>query len=156
MTSHSSAEAAALLDHYLTGLDSAKLDDDWARGLFTDDATVQFPNARHEGLDGLAEFHRTAMSAFARTQHLNSPAAVAVDGDTASLRANLISTHVHHPDPAHGGPAQGGPAQGGGERLFTAGTFLHGRARRTAGGWRLCALQFALVWSTGSPPRPAR
>jgi hypothetical protein len=147
MTSSSSAaEAAALLDHYLTGLDSAKLDDHWTRGLFTPDASVEFPNARHEGIEGLAEFHRKAMSAFARTQHLNSPAAVVVDDGQATLRANLISTHVHHGD---------GP-DGGGQRLFTAGTFLQGRARRTAEGWRLCALEFRLVWSTGHPPRPAR
>ena len=70
------AEIGGLLDRYLIGLDDEKLDDDWARALFTDDARVEFPMARHEGVGGLADWHRRALDAFARTQHLNSPAVV--------------------------------------------------------------------------------
>ena len=136
------AEISSLLDRYLIGLDEEKLDDAWARALFGDDARVEFPMARHEGIEGLADWHRQALEAFARTQHLNSPAVVDLTGeDSAVLRANLVSTHVHHPD------APGDP-------LFVAGTLVHGEARRTERGWRLTDLSFRLVWSTGSPPRP--
>ncbi|MFD7390480.1 nuclear transport factor 2 family protein [Streptomyces sp. NPDC059852] len=142
-SSTAKAEIGGLLDRYLIGLDDEKLDDDWARGLFTDDARVEFPMARHEGVDGLADWHRRALEAFARTQHLNSPAVVDLTGDErAVLRANLVSTHVHHPDTP-------------GDPLFVSGTLVRGAARRTGQGWRLTELSFQLVWSTGSPPRPA-
>ncbi|MEU8992732.1 nuclear transport factor 2 family protein [Streptomyces sp. NPDC048558] len=138
----SAAEISTLLDRYLLGLDEDKLDDAWARTLFSDDARVEFPMARHEGIEGLAAWHRQALEAFARTQHLNSPAVVDLTGEKrAVLRANLVSTHVHHPETP-------------GDPLFVSGTLVHGEARHTWQGWRLTELSFQLVWSTGSPPRP--
>lgn len=131
-----------LLDRYLIALDDEKLDDAWARSLFTEDARVEFPMSRHEGITGLADYHRDALAAFERTQHLNSPAVVdVVSDDRAVLRANLVSTHVHHPGAAM-------------EPLFVTGTLVTGEARRTPEGWRLAALSFRVVWMTGTPPGP--
>lgn len=132
-------EVGALLDRYLVGLDERRIDDGWAASLFTADARVEFPMARHEGIEGLAEFHRTAMAKFARTQHLNSGAVVDLGDGRATVRANLISTQVL-------------PS----EALFTTGTFAHGEARLDADGWRFSHLSFRLVWSTGQPPAPPR
>jgi hypothetical protein len=130
-----------LLDRYLLDLDEGRLDDEWARSLFTDDARVEFPMSSHAGITGLASYHRDALSAFAGTQHLNSPSVVTLTGpDTATLRANLMSTHVHHAGAAT-------------EPLFATGTMVTGEARRTADGWRLGALSFRVVWTAGSPPR---
>ncbi|MFF3326634.1 nuclear transport factor 2 family protein [Streptomyces sp. NPDC002889] len=135
------SEVASLLDRYLIDLDDTKLDDAWARSLFTEDARIVFPMSAHEGIDGLAAYHRDALAAFERTQHINSPAVVDLTGgDRARLRANLVSTHVHHPDAAQ-------------EQLFVAGTLTTGEARRTPGGWRLSELSFRVVWTTGVPPR---
>ncbi|MGV9941027.1 nuclear transport factor 2 family protein [Streptomyces sp. NPDC003401] len=128
-----------LLDRYLLALDSEKLDDAWAGTLFTADAVVAFPLSRHEGMEGLAEWHRNSLAHFARTQHLNSPAVVDCAGDEAVLRANLVSTHVHRPGGEEG-------------ELFTTGTSVSGAARRTPGGWRLTRLSFALIWVDGVPP----
>ncbi|MEU6406800.1 nuclear transport factor 2 family protein [Streptomyces sp. NPDC046985] len=141
----SRALVASLLDRYLLSLDEGGLDDAWAAELFVADAVVVFPPAsRHQGAAGMAEFHRAALSAFAATQHLGSPALVVLDGDRATLRANLLSTHVHHP--RHARPR--------GERapLFATGTFVDGEARRTPRGWRLARLSFRLLWAEGSPP----
>ncbi|HKS47197.1 MAG TPA: nuclear transport factor 2 family protein [Amycolatopsis sp.] len=77
-TSHFNAEVGSLLDRYLLSLDDDKLDDEWASGLFTTDARVEFPVGRHEGIGGLAEFHRNDLAKFERTQHLN-PAAVVTE-----------------------------------------------------------------------------
>lgn len=142
-----SAEAARLLDRYLVGLDDQKLDDEWAGGLFTADALVEFPMSRHEGLAGMADWHRAALSAFAATQHLSGPVVVDRPGEETGeperllLRSNLMSTHVHHPGSA-------------GEPLFTTGTFVNGEARRTPDGWRLAGLRFRVVWLSGTPPLP--
>jgi hypothetical protein len=131
----SEAAVGTLLDRYLAGLDEGRLDEPWAAALFTADAVVEFPVGRHEGRTGLAGFHRAALAKFARTQHLNSPAVVDLDGDRATLRANLVSTQVL-PSGA----------------LFTTGTAAHGVARRTGAGWRLRQLSFRLIWHTGEPP----
>ncbi|MCX4591810.1 nuclear transport factor 2 family protein [Streptomyces sp. NBC_01549] len=141
MQSVKSVAIGALLDRYLINLDDDKLDDEWAATLFTEDARIEFPMSRHQGINGLAAYHRDALAMFERTQHLNSPTVVdLVDDDRACLRANLVSTHVHRPGTAA-------------EPLFVTGTLVTGEALRTSGGWRLAALDFRVVWMTGSPPR---
>ncbi|MFD5877005.1 nuclear transport factor 2 family protein [Streptomyces sp. NPDC060322] len=137
-------EIAALLDRYLINLDDDTLDEKWAAGLFTEDAVVAFPMSRHEGLDGLAEYHSSSLAAFERTQHINSPAVVVRDGDRATLRANLVSTHVHLA--RHTAPEGDLPP------VFANGSLVYGEARRTARGWLLNRLSFRMIWMTGSPP----
>jgi hypothetical protein len=137
------AEIGVLIDRYLLSLDLGELDDEWARSLFTADAVVEFPMSTHTGVDGLAGYHTDALAMFAGTQHLNSPAVVEFTGPgRATLRANLISTHVHHPGSAP-------------EPIFVTGSLVTARARATARGWRLALLSVRPVWMTGSPPRPA-
>jgi hypothetical protein len=144
----SRARVASLLDRYLVSLDDEKLDDAWAQALFAEDGVIAFPMSRHEGAAGMAEYHRATLAVFAATQHLGSPAVVELDGDRATLRANLMSTHVHH---AHNARPQGDLPP-----LFATGTFVNGEARRTARGWRLTLLSFRLLWADGSPaPAPA-
>ncbi|MBD0707899.1 MULTISPECIES: nuclear transport factor 2 family protein [unclassified Streptomyces] len=138
------SEISSLLDRYLIGLDGDEIDDAWARALFTEDAAVVFPIGRHDGFDGLADYHRASLTAFAATQHLGSPAAVAVDegGKHAVFRANVLATHVHHP---------GAP----GEPLFQAGTLAYGEARHGPDGWRMSVLSFQVLWTRGTPPNGA-
>lgn len=133
------ALVAELLGRYLVTLDDEEPDDAWARSLFAEEAVVTFPMSRHEGCAGLAEWHRASLAAFARTQHLGSPAVVTVAGDRAAFRANVLTTHVHHP---------------GGDRppLFRAGTLASGEARRTSAGWRMVELSFRVLFTEGEPP----
>ncbi|MER6923757.1 nuclear transport factor 2 family protein, partial [Streptomyces spiralis] len=91
------AQVAELLGRYLVTLDDEEPDEAWARSLFTEDAVVTFPMSRHQGRAGLAEWHRASLAAFAATQHLGSPAVVSIRGDRAVFRANVLTTHVHHP-----------------------------------------------------------
>ncbi|MFI7345272.1 nuclear transport factor 2 family protein [Streptomyces sp. NPDC049936] len=133
------AVVAELVGRYLVTLDDEELDDAWARSLFTQDATVTFPMSRHQGCAGLAQWHRASLACFARTQHLGSPAVVSVTGDSAVFRANVLTTHVHH-------PGQSRPP------LFRAGTLASGRARRTAAGWRIGELSFRVLFTEGEPP----
>jgi SnoaL-like protein len=133
------ALVAELLGRYLVTLDDGELDDAWAESLFTQDAVVTFPMSRHQGRAGLGQWHRASLAAFARTQHLGSPAVVSVAGDRASFRANVLTTHVHH-------PGAGRPP------LFRAGTLACGEARRTCAGWRMGQLSFRVLFTEGEPP----
>lgn len=140
--SAAAAQVAELLGRYLLTLDYDEPDDAWARSLFTEDAVVTFPMSRHEGRAGLAEWHRAALAAFARTHHLGTRPLVTAEGERAVFRANVLTTQVHHP---------------GGDRppLFRAGTLATGEARRTPHGWRMCELSFTAVFTEGEPPAPA-
>src|SRR4029079_18546690 len=135
---------AALLNRYLGSLDDEELDDASAAAPLTPDTVVAFPPmSRHEGTEGMAGFHRKALSSFAATQHLGSPAVVVLDGDRAALRANLTAARVHHPRHV--------PPQGVLAPLFTTGTFVDGEALRTPVGWRLALLSFPLLWANAPP-----
>ncbi|MGW3094514.1 nuclear transport factor 2 family protein [Streptomyces sp. NPDC001102] len=152
------AEAAVvgdLLGRYLIGLDDGELDDAWAGSLFTEDAVVTFPMSAHTGRAGLAAWHRASLAAFARTQHLGSPPVVDLDGERAVFRAQVLTTHVHHPGgQGPGGQGPGGQGPGGqGPALFRAGTLASGRARRTPAGWRMSELSFRVLFTEGEPPR---
>ncbi|MEU9168980.1 nuclear transport factor 2 family protein [Streptomyces sp. NPDC048420] len=136
-------EAGALLSRYLISLDDEDIDDAWARALFAEDARIEFPMSRHEGIDGLAAFHLGSRRAFAATQHLGSSVVVeaGADDDHAVLRANVLATHVHHPGAAD-------------DPLFQAGTLATAQARRTSEGWRLSSLSLRVLWTRGSAPAP--
>lgn len=133
-----SAAVRELFDRYLINLDDDELDEAWAKQLFADDVSIEFGPNRHDGIAGIAEYHRANRERFERTQHLNSPAVVDDAGaDTAVLRSNLISTHVYRHAPA---------------TTFTAGVLVKGRARRTPDGWRLVMISYRVVWTDGNPP----
>ncbi|MFJ5230593.1 nuclear transport factor 2 family protein [Kitasatospora sp. NPDC088391] len=133
------SEIRALLDRYLIGLDDDKIDDDWMRALFTEDARVAFPISGHRGIDGMVEWHRASLDKFAAHQHLGSSAVLERSGpDRAVLRANVIASHVHHPG------TEGDP-------MFQAGTLATALAVRTGAGWRLAALEFKVLWTRGAP-----
>ncbi|EPH44810.1 nuclear transport factor 2 family protein [Streptomyces aurantiacus] len=137
---HAQAEVSSLLDRYVLGLDYDKLDDEWAYGLFTNDVLIEFPISRHTGIEGLVEYHQKALSMWARTHHVNTPSIVSVDGDRATLRANMTAVRVLHEQDGETRPH------------YSTGTYITGDAVRTERGWRLSRLSFDLIWKTGNPP----
>jgi hypothetical protein len=151
------AAVGELLDRFILALDEHDLDDGWLRTIVTEDVRFEFPLGRHEGVDGLAAYLERPMAAFEDTQHLTSNAVVDVDRDRATLKANMIATHVHPPDHRAGGDAGplvllGSRSDGRAREVLVIGTHMDGEARRTEAGWRLRRLTFRLSWILGEPP----
>jgi hypothetical protein len=153
------AAVAELLDRFIVALDDHKFDDDaWLRALVTDDVRFEFPLGAHDGVDGLAAFLKEPVSMFERTHHLNSKAVVDIEGDQATMKANMIATHVNPPN--HGGNGEdpgllttfGTHMDGEPRRIILIGTHMDGEARRGSDGWRLQRLTFRLAWLMGDPP----
>ncbi|MDG6106627.1 nuclear transport factor 2 family protein [Dactylosporangium aurantiacum] len=133
------AAVADLFGRYLMTLDTVKLDSEWASWMFTPDVAIEFPMSRHEGIEGVADYHAQSLAPFAGTQHLSSPPVVDPDGDTgARFRAHVVSIHVYAAGTAPG--------------RFSAGTIATGEARLTPAGWRLRRLSLQVVWTEGHPP----
>ena len=84
-----------------------------------------------EGYEALAEAVRTALSVYDRTQHHIADLEAEIEGDTASLRANLIATHVTD------------------GKTFVVGGVYREKLVRTADGWRLSYHELEALWFEG-------
>jgi hypothetical protein len=139
-------EINALLDRYVVSADLLRQDDfdeSWARATFTDDVVLEFPPGDHEGIRGIAEFHRTVMERFERTWHLTSNHLIDLQEDVAEVRMTLLATHVHL--------AEAREAWGDDTRL-TAYDHYEGTVARTRFGWRIKRMKLNIVAIDGRPP----
>ncbi|MFG2622087.1 nuclear transport factor 2 family protein [Streptomyces sp. NPDC048507] len=133
------AELRELFDRYVTALDTGGPpgpDRERFAGLFTEDVTFAFPIGVCTGVEAFAAFQREARERWARTHHLAAGHSVVLDGDRATLRAQQLTTHVHH-------------APGEAPAHFEVGGYSEARAVRTPAGWRLHHIAFHVVWDSG-------
>lgn len=137
------AELAELVDRYIVTLDTAEEPDrdlEWYREIFTDDVRLSFPIGDREGIEGLPEFQKKAKLAWGATHHLGANHLVQLRGDEASVRVQIAGTHVEHDTETMGvDPA----------KRLDMGGYYDIQAVRTERGWRLSALRFVLVWTSG-------
>ena len=114
-------------------LDEKRFDE--ARSIFTEDATADTPGGSVRGLGLVAEQARRNHSDFERTQHAITNVLIDLDGDRATVRANLIATFVQRAD------APGSQ--------FTLGERYRFVAVRTPEGWRFSRVEVTPVWRSG-------
>lgn len=146
-------EISDLIDRFARDLDDYTLegrafDVDWVRSYFTEDASVDYPPGSAKGAEDIAALiDGKGMAPFQRTHHVttNHLLDFAPDGDRASVRFNLIATHVY--------------ADEARERLghepgarFTVGDYYEGEVVRTGEGWRFTRQTLHVVWIDGTPP----
>ncbi len=137
-------EISELVSRYVILLDTQDengFDDSWPGSIFTEDIRMELPIGTYEGLDGLAEFHYRAKSKFARTHHLSSNHSIAVDGDSATVRCQMITTHVH---------PLSRPDRNSRRALFRIGGHYEAEAVRTDLGWRFRRWVCRVTWHEGS------
>lgn len=124
---------------YALGLDTR----DWVlyRSIFTDDVDVDFSS--YDGSDPstvaaddwIARAQVLFMGLDASHHQMTNPV-VDVDGDDAELTMYLQAQHLLvHRD---------------GDPLFTIGGYYCDRLVRTDAGWRLCAVQLNVLWTSGN------
>jgi hypothetical protein len=107
------------------------------RALFTPDASVTTPGGTATGHDALVEQARARHSRDDGIQHVITNLLVEVDGDQASVRANLLVSF-----------AQSGVAD---TAQFLLGEVYRFDLVRTAEGWRFTTLRSKPVWSLNRP-----
>lgn len=129
------SELADLVSHQALWLDEQRFDD--ARSVFTEDATGDFPSGPVHGVERLARQARRNHATFDRTQHVVTNILVDLDGDRATVRANLIANFIH--DAKAAAPT------------FAIGERYRFEAVRTPRGWRFSRVEVAPVWRSSSP-----
>lgn len=126
------AALADLLARQGLWLDEQRYDD--ADTVFTEDATVNTQAGQSQGLQALADHARRVHAEFVATQHLTSGVLIDIDGDRATVRANLIAVLVR--DSAAAEPA-------------AVGERYRFEAVRTPDGWRFSRVEVTPIWRYG-------
>lgn len=140
------AEITALVDRLGVTLDEGRFDD--LRSLYTEDAVARTGGGTAEGVDALvAQAARNHVPGDA-IQHAISGVLVDLDGDRATVRANLVVTFARR-DPATAPPTPFGP-----EPPVALGEVYRFTACRTPDGWRLASVAADPVWVSFTPVSP--
>ena len=126
------AELADLLARHGLWMDEERFDPATAAEIFTPDATVRTQSGQSQGLEALAAHGRRVHANYSATQHITTNVLIALDGDRATLRANLLATFVHDsPD-----------------NTSSIGERYRFEAVRTPAGWRFSSVQVIPVWTS--------
>jgi hypothetical protein len=115
-------------------LDEKRFDE--ATSIFTEDVAAQTPGGTVQGIALVAEQARRNHATVERTQHIITNVLIDLDGDHATVQANLLVTFAYHADTP-------GPH-------FTLGERYRFEAIRTPQGWRLSRLRITPVWTSGT------
>lgn len=145
------AELADLLARQGRWLDERRFDETGA--IFTEDATVETGGGRAAGLAALTAQARRVHTRSAATHHNTSGVLIEIDGDRATVRANLVVTFVGAATPPE--PTATASAPTVPEPIATVGERYRFDAVRTPEGWRFSRLEATPVWQSGRLPRPA-
>src|SRR5262245_36151343 len=135
-------ECQQVLNGYFRALDERDLEVAQLERFFMPDARVVRPNgAMLVGPATISQSHRESMARFSSTQHLLSSQDVAIEGETASVRANLVAMHLW--------PDARGNANSP-ENYFLAGGVITAGFVRTSEGWRISKVENRVVWRAGA------
>jgi hypothetical protein len=109
------------------------------REIFLSDASVTTPGGTAAGHDAIVDQARRRHSLDEGVQHIVTNMLVELNGDHASVRANLLVSF------ARSGATDPLP--------FLLGEVYRIRLRRTAEGWRISGLSSTPIWSLNPPAR---
>ena len=134
-------EIQQVVNGYFRALDEKDLDAAHLRRIVTDDVKVIRPNgAAMIGPETIGQSHRESMARFESTQHIISNHDVAIDGDTATVRANVVAIHIW--------PGARTMLTKP-ESYFTAGGVITAHLVRTGEGWRISEMSNRVLWRAG-------
>jgi SnoaL-like domain len=129
------SEITELVSRLGLWLDEKRWED--ARSILTEDATVKTPGGAVAGVDRVAE--QAQRNHTAPTHHVITNVLVDIEGDRATVGANLLVTFLNGPDAS-------GP-------LFQRGERYRFEAVRTPDGWRLSYVESRPIWTVGERVR---
>ncbi|MGW5112099.1 nuclear transport factor 2 family protein [Nocardia sp. NPDC004123] len=135
------ARITKVFNGYFRALDEMCFDVTRFEQIFTGDGRIVRPNGvAVAGPARIAGSHAVSSARFDATQHLLTGHDVAIDGDTADVRANLVAIHLRKGMPVESSML---------ERSFTVGGIVTADLARTPDGWRMTEVRNRNVWRTG-------
>lgn len=130
-----------LLAKYFAAIDDKQLDKKIVENTFSKDAKIVRPDdVEIIGHDNIFEAHKNSFDRFKATHHLFTNFLIDIDGNNATLRANLIANHVWK------GTESNVSIDG---KYFLANGIFYAKARNENNTWAICELRNRIVWRTG-------
>ena len=133
-------------------LDEGRFDE--MPALFVENASADTPGGAAQGRDAVVAQAERNHRPVDRVQHVITNVLVDLQGDTATVRANLV---VHFASaPSDGDAAPAAAAAPAPPVRFTLGEIYHFDVVRTAEGFRFSHVETVPRWMSGSFPPPGR
>jgi hypothetical protein len=133
-------EITQLVDRLGLWLDEKRFDE--ARSILTEGAMAETPGGTARGLEAVVEQARRNHGEEVGTQHVITNKVIDLEGDRATVGANLIATFFDPERPS-------APRRQLGERYGF-------EVVRTPDGWRISSVKTTPLWMLGETPQPPR
>ena len=134
-------EVTQVFNRYYRALDEKNFELSHLQQIFTPDAEVVRPNgAAMVGPEVIGNSHKESFARFRGSQHILTNHDVTIDGDQATVRANLVAMHLW---------AKGKSNVNSPEDYFLAGSVVTARLVHTSDGWRISRAESHVVWRGG-------
>ena len=129
------AEISDVLFRYFSSVDLR----DWNRwgDCLTDDVEIDLGFGQETGRENVVRWAQAGLADVDATHHMSSNHEMTIDGDTATVRSDLLTTHVVVHESVE-------------ERLTAGGIYNHVLVR-TAEGWKIRKAQNSMTWRDGNP-----
>jgi hypothetical protein len=131
-------EITDLVNRLTAGLDEHRFED--LLPLFVDDVTAQTPGGKAEGREEVIAQATRNHRDYDRLQHFTTGVLIDLDGDQATVRANLVGVFGHS--------SEGQPSRALGA------VYRFGVVRTEDEGWRFASVEVRPVWHSGDAPLP--
>jgi uncharacterized protein (TIGR02246 family) len=135
------AEITSAVNSYFRALDEKDFDAQRFATIFTTEAKVTRPDGSSlTGPEEISSSHQHSFARFESSQHFLTGHEIAIDGNTASVRANLIAMHMWQGSHTNANKA---------DNFFIAGGVIDANLVRANGQWRVSQVSNTVLWRAG-------
>ena len=135
------AEITSAVNSYFRALDQKDFDAQRFATIFTTEAKVTRPDGSSlTGPEEISSSHQHSFARFESSQHFLTGHEIAIDGNTASVRANLIAMHMWQGSHTNANKA---------DNFFIAGGVIDANLVRANGQWRVSQVSNTVLWRAG-------
>ena len=135
------AEITSAVNSYFRALDQKDFDAQRFATIFTTEAKVTRPDGSSlTGPKEISSSHQHSFARFESSQHFLTGHEIAIDGNTASVRANLIAMHMWQGSHTNANKA---------DNFFIAGGVIDANLVRANGQWRVSQVSNTVLWRAG-------
>ncbi len=137
----SKSEVTSVVHSYFRALDEKHLDAQYLAAIFTAEAKVTRPNgASLIGPQEISGSHEKSFARFEGSQHLLTGHDISIQGNQATVRANLVAMHMWQGSKTNANNP---------ENFFVAGGVIHAELVQTDGQWKISRISNDVVWRAG-------
>lgn len=135
------SEITSVVNSYFRALDEKQFDARHYASILTPQATVIRPNgASLIGPEEVSASHAKSFARFEGSQHFVSGHDIALEGSTATVRANLIAMHMWQGSRSDANKL---------ENFFVAGGVVRATLVQADGQWKIAEMSNAVLWRAG-------